>query len=489
MALALVFRLAFWALTRRVVDSADAIHYVRVAEQFFDGEFLNFNARITLLYPALCALTNLVAPDLETACRVVSLLASSLLVYPVYRITAACHGRSAARYAALMVAIGPWFADYGSRIAPEALMSVLWFAAIWAFARSLRDGGPWLIVAPAAFFALHLTRPEGTFLMLAAPLGGMILCVGPGRAKAKRLIPFIVTAGLLLAAYAAFMRLAVGEATINPRISDAGDSLRHIFVVRAEATVKTFLKLLGEVIPIMLGPVVLVFAGVGLFRPALANDGDNGRRDDGRDDGRRDLRLELLVIYFALVQAALAVLSTYASPRYIMPLAIAAAIWAGRGMAVVARQAAGLKRGRWLRFAPVILVVGLWLFGAAVAVAPEYLGRTPQQPREFKIAGQWMKAQGLEPGLIVTRKPWVGFYAGMDTVGPEADASVERVIAYGRQAGARYLVIDERHTAKMVPGLQPLLDPANAPPQLESLNAALSPYPDARIVIYRFREL
>jgi len=52
--------------------------------------------------------------------------------------------------------------------------------------------------------------------------------------------------------------------------------------------------------------------------------------------------------------------------------------------------------------------------------------------------------------------------------------------------GARYLVVDERHSVAIVPALRALLDPAKAPSSLRLVRADLSPYPDARVVIYEF---
>ena len=93
----------------------------------------------------------------------------------------------------------------------------------------------------------------------------------------------------------------------------------------------------------------------------------------------------------------------------------------------------------------------------------------------------------LETGLIMTRKPQVGYYAGMPTAGPRLDASLQDILSLADAGDFRYLVIDERYSAAMVPSLAPLLDPPNAPPPLRLLNSNASPYPNARVLIYAFR--
>ena len=105
------------------------------------------------------------------------------------------------------------------------------------------------------------------------------------------------------------------------------------------------------------------------------------------------------------------------------------------------------------------------------------------KPLEYKIAGKWMQAN-LEPGLIMSRKPQVGHYANMPTSGPAPDDTLEKIHERLMQADFRYLVVDQRYSTQMIPALKPLLDPVNAPPWLRMLKADLSPYDDARIVIY-----
>jgi hypothetical protein len=62
---------------------------------------------------------------------------------------------------------------------------------------------------------------------------------------------------------------------------------------------------------------------------------------------------------------------------------------------------------------------------------------------------------------------------------------VADAVQRARDVSAKYLVVDERYTASMAPGLVPLLDPANASPQdLRLLQLVVPPYPNARVAIY-----
>ncbi len=466
MAAALACRLVFLGLSPRAIDSADSIQYLEVARRFSDGHFLDFYARIPVLYPALTALAGLIVPDLEWAAILVSLFASVLLVWPVYRFSEAMHGRASARVAVLTVCLWPWLVDYGCRVAPEALMSLLWFGALWALVRTIRAGGVWPYLAATLCFGLHLTRPEGIFLWFAAPFVALILQDREQGARASRLIPFVILSVFWLGLYAVFMRLVTGEAVVTSRAN--ASTLQYVFVERGADTAKAFLALFGQVLPVMLGPFFLLFAGAGLFMAGGA---------------RRDTRLEWMVAAFAGVQFVLAGLSTYAEPRYVMNVAIVLSLWSARGIALTTLRAVERHRSRWVQALPIAALVLLLGFGLAANTVPPLFGRMSYQPVEYKLAGEWMK-EHLEPGLILCRKPQVGFYAGMPSTGPAANETLPQIVARAREAGARYLVVDERYSTKMIPGLKPLLDPANAPKGLRLLKADLSPYPAARIVIY-----
>lgn len=467
LALALLFRLFYLFAMPRILDTADAVHYLDTAEHFASGDFFGFNPKIPVLYPLLAAMAHFLVRDYEWACNIVSLVASTLLIIPLYGLARDLHGRSTARTAALLAAVWPWLIDYACRVAPDALGCTLWFLSIWLLARGMRRGGAWLVAAPFAFFALHLTRPEGTALVAAAVVGGIFLSLDPAtfrvdRQGLKRLGLFVVPVIVLLVVHAVYMRMVTGQTTMNYRAQ---------FVVRDFDLVlmlSTAVKTFAEVLPLMLGPALLLFIGVGFFH-----------RDTERN---RDFRLEAFVLWFALCQWGLSLFVLSAEPRYLMSVIVTLSIWSARGMVLVARDAAGLRWGRVLRLLPAAFAISLMLAGTAITVGAEHIGQRAQTPHEYKEVGRWMK-ENLEPGLIFTRKPQVGYYAGMQTAGPDLTDTLDEAIARAKRMGARYMVVDERNTAQMVRGIAPLLDPANAPPSLRLLKE-FSQYPQSRVVVY-----
>lgn len=467
-ALALSLRTAYLLVTPRILDSADAIHYIEAARHFATGDFVGFNAKIPILYPMLGALAHFLNSDYEWALAFVSLAASTLLILPVYALSRDLHGARAARTACILISVWPWLIDYASRPGPDALGCTLWFSSVWLFSRALRRGGLWIAAALVSFIALHLTRAEGTVLIAAAFVGAFILILDPRSGSLRRFIPFAVGCVVCLAAYAAYMHFVTGSATVNYRIQ----FILHDFSFPrfASAALRSF----SDVLPVMIGPVPLLFAGVGLF---------HRRRDDMFP---RDLRLEFFVLFFAAAQwfISLFVLST--EPRYLMSVVVTFGLWAARGISLVSDDWAKHAWGRFVRWLPIAGTVFLMLIGSVASIGVHFLDRQPTQPVEYKTVGLWMR-DNLPPGLIFTRKPQVGYYADMPTTGPNKRDTLAQAIERAKSVHARYVVVDERYSVKIVPGIAPLLDPALAPKDLIHLKT-FDPYPASRVQVYAVAE-
>ena len=470
LALALICRVGFMLAMPRVLDTADAVHYLRAAEHIASGSWLDVDPKIPILYPMVVAAFHLFAPDFEWAGRLASLAFSVLLVVPVYLLALDMHGDRTARIAALTVAIWPWLMDYGCRVSTESLAVFLWFLAVWLFARGLRaERLGWMVGAALTFVALHEARPEGTFILLAAIPASLVLGFRAEGIRWGRLTLFGCISGAAFLGHMFYTRAVLGHATVNHRLSFIGEQPEGSTVLVDLA--RTFIAMSTDVPAVMLGPVLWMLAGAGLFMAG---------------NTKRDLRLETYVMFFALVQWCVAIPVLSPSPRYMMATLIAATLWSSRGIVVVGQWAGESSARPYLRAAPAGALVALMGFQALVTLGAERVpGRVPREPREYKAVGEWM-ASNLEAGLIMTRKPQVGYYAGMESSGPRLDDSLEDMLVMAQSGSFRYLVVDERHGTKMAPALGPLLDPANAPSELRLLRADLSPYPQARVVVYEF---
>jgi hypothetical protein len=305
--------------------------------------------------------------------------------------------------------------------------------------------------------------------MLGSPLAAIILCYRRDRAHWARLAVYTGVILMLTAAYAVVMKSILGSVTVSYRAPMSGDIFDY-FRRGAIPLVKTFMRLNFDVLPVMLGPLLLVFFGVGFFRYS---------------DESRKPRLETFILFFCLIQWSLTLANFSPEPRYVMTVVIALSLWSVKGIELLQHRAFYWQKYRWLRFLPVTLLAMTLGLGLAEPLAGQYLGSIPRTPIEYKAAGKWMQ-ENLEPGYIFCRKPQVGFYADMPSIGPDVSYTPELLALAAKDIGARYFVFDMRYSADILPALRPLLDTTLAHENYHLLSDDLSEHPDTQIVIYQF---
>lgn len=462
-------RAAYWWAVPRMLDSADAVRYLETAHTLTDRDVLSVDPKIPLLYPALVAHAHLFF-DLETAGQAVSFLFSVLLVVPLYFLARALHGATVARVAGVLAVLWPWLIDYSNRVATEPLAVFLWITGALFLWMGLQPGGPmrWMVVAGLAFGGLHLARPEGTFILIGAAGMFLFLPRDEWRGVVRKLAVYALVTGFILFFHAWFIYRLTGLWTVNYRVGFIGDQPEGSTVLVDLG--KTVVAMTADVPAVMLGPLMWAFFGVGLV---------------SRGDDPRRWRMEAAILALVALQWLVVIPVLSPAPRYLMAAFVALLPWVARGIDVAGHALVEATSRRWTRGLPLAIVAAWMALHLSAAVASEWGSGVPAQPWEYKIAGEWMR-EHLEPGVIVTRKPQVGFYADMPTAGVAADATLDEIVTSARAAGRRYLVVDERYSAGLVPALASLLNPEKAPQELRLVNAELSPYPEARIVVYEF---
>jgi hypothetical protein len=273
--------------------------------------------------------------------------------------------------------------------------------------------------------------------------------------------PYAATLALLVLVSTLYNRSVTGETTANYRV---GFILEEFDWMRFT---QTTLSTLTDVIPVMLGPIIMLFLGVGLFMVPRTE---------------RRPAAEGVLLAFILTQWFVSLFVLSPAPRYLMAPIIGLTFWAAAGIVLVMRRAVSLRWGKLVAPLPLLALVGFMLVGSVQTLAAEHVGQRPRQPREYKTAGIWIR-ENLEPGLIFTRKPQIAWYAQMPSTGPALEDDLAEALARGTNAGAAYLVVDERYTTA---ALRPLLDPDVAPDSLEHL-ATFEDIPNAKVILYRFK--
>jgi len=356
-------------------------------------------------------------------------------------------------------------------VATEPVAVFLFVSGVWCLVRATglesMGGRGWVAGAAMAFSGLHLARPEGMFVLLAAAIAGAVLFYRRDGRLRRFAVTFGAVAAVGIAVNTAYVQVVADVWTVNYRVGFIGEQPEGSTVLRELA--RTLRGMAVDVPAVMLGPLLWLFVGIGLVQA-------------GRDV--RHVRAEVTVLFFAAVQwlVVLPVLSP--SPRYLMSALVLVMLWCGRGISETGRLLGAHVSVRGGRWAPAAAALLFFAGHLAFAIAGQRFGEgSLRPPREYKVAGQWM-GEHLEHGTILTRKPQVAYYAGMPSIGPALDASLEEIVAMGEAGVYRYLVVDERYSARMAPSLHGLLDPETAPETLRLIRDDLSPYPDARVVVY-----
>ena len=224
------------------------------------------------------------------------------------------------------------------------------------------------------------------------------------------------------------------------------------------------------------------------------------------------LRAELLLI--ASLAGPLSFLPFFIQPRYLAGVLIPALVWIGGGTAwlgewlartwaqiraerplrvsggAVAREQrgrgeegyAGYRSQSLLRALPVLLLALLMLWQAPRLWEQQQTGGGFRQAH--RAAADALVAVGVtQDELVLSRFPAIAFHAGVRWA-PTPAASWPEVAAYARRKGATFLALDALE-ARLRPQLAFLLDPAQAPADLEYLNAVDDG--TGPVLIYRFR--
>ena len=395
-------------------------------------------------YPILVAIASLLGPGRELPGRVVSMVASLVLVALLWVVARRRTGPAMALLPASLVAFHPLLAIYGGAIMTESTFLALAFAGVALLdAGRARWGGSLLgaswwvrpeaaLVAPlAALFAPLPWRGRMAALLLAACVAlpySLVLRVEQGHWS---LTPKSVLVRAPFAnARAAEWRLADSTAFadsvgVGARLVRDGGSILRAYPGRlldqARALVDAWtwplllLTALGLALPAGRGPW-LAFGVLPLVYPLLS--------------GPADLRFAQLVV----PALALPIVS-FVSPR--------------GPLRAIARA----------------LAVAATLLGVALL----WLGRPAERALAFddgpmtamRGAGAWLAQHAPRDAVVMDRKSYVAFFADRRHM-QLPDEPLDRLLDYARTSGATYLVVEEYVVRGLRPQLAPLLRPDGA---------------------------
>lgn len=432
--MALALRLALAAGNTGI--TMDSPTYVAMSERLRAGGYQHHG------YPLLVAIASAALPGRELPGRAVSVLCGVLLVALIYGLARRRLPPAASALAALLVALHPLIAVYSGAIMSESAFALFLLAGLFAV-----TAGRALLAGLVLGFAFVI-RPEAA---LVAPLAALLGLRG-GRAWLR----FALGASLVLLGYAAFLRAELGVWTVTPKT----------FLVRAPAeTPSAFEYRAEDAAPATPRPGTaprLAAAAPALFRHAP------------RVAARY---LSLLVAGWPWPLLILSVIGLIGAPRaWLAPLALlpglalvplqqemrflipvfgALALFAAFGAWRLVGWARGARRG----------AIALAALAVLAGVAMTWRGDAGSQARRFddgpmdayRAAGAWLGRNGRAGAVVMDRKAYVPFFAGMSHV-QLGDDPYDTIVETARASAVDYLVVEEFVADAFRPQLRPLLD-------------------------------
>jgi predicted membrane-bound mannosyltransferase len=210
-ALAVVLRTTRYMIEHRI--DKDSVGYIYMAEKLAQGKIndaISMNPRMPPLYVVLLALGEYSGMGAETAGVIVSILAGTLLIVPVFLVSKKIFGDKVGLVSAFLVATHPHLIRLSTEVMRDSLFLFMVFSAI-AFAVYAADHSgisrKWYLSGAFAGLAA-MTRSEGTFLI--ASIFIWILLESAVQARGGEITALLKrSAGLLICAVAGFLLMTV----------------------------------------------------------------------------------------------------------------------------------------------------------------------------------------------------------------------------------------------------------------------------------------
>ncbi|HEY65304.1 MAG TPA: glycosyltransferase family 39 protein [Caldilineae bacterium] len=514
-----------WAQADRVVWG-DEPFYLWLGQSWLTGHGYQFfgysGTHFSPLFPLIAGGLGLLLGDLERGSLVVYVITGALLALPLYGIARRVHGEQAAALAALIAAVYPALTAgvlfWGTMTEPLFLLCAA--VGIYGLVRATQEGGlgAWAMAA-IAFGLAYLTRTEGLLYFLVGLAAWVILTWGRPVSLQRWLAGvglYVVLFAVIILPYVIYLHQATGVWQLAEEAGAAFDTTtglayqdpaafdkatwrldrsgKEVYLFSPESDRVSFLdsvranprgflrrvrRNLRDLRDTLFTPKLVPWAMVGLVALGLFS----------RPWDRRRLRGELLLI--GALAPPLSFVLFFIQERYLAGMLLPIMLWAAMGtlalgdwlrdsIAQLCERWGRWREWRWLPAVLVLLI--LWLMAPQVAALQQ---RTHSFQRTHKTAGYWLRDHGVTAeDVVMCRYPAIAFHAGAAWAATPAE-EWPWVLRYARARGADYLVVDQWEVERLRPQLRFLLDPAQAPPELEhlaTLRGGVGP-----VVIYRLR--
>ncbi len=478
----------------RFAAAVDEVNYLKLGiSGKLNGLSDVFHTYWSPLLPMLISFSCAIFEDYVFAGRFVSIIAGSLLAVPVYLLGKHVYDEAVGLVAAAFVGFFPPLAFQSTQVLTEPLGMLLAAFAIYLGMKCLDQHSIRNILITAILAGLlYLNHPIGMGFFVV--IGGWLFFGFLFRRSLKRLVPvmFFVMGFIFVASpYVIYLKKETGIWTpstklaanqqfefyeneddfdpfrsldeknqsvpfdqiyhIGSFIRDSGGSQQSISTFHIDSFLTKYMKnlygMLKRSIPEFLTTIPMLFLGVGLL---------------GVSWKAQQRKKTLYLLSFVGFYWFLLLPSFHIIERYLTPLWPVCAIWIANGAVQFHKSLSSYeslkslfsRRMNYIGGIASVITIALFLVLSFMPELGRVLSRNPfskeywSPPVEQKIAGLWLRDQTPERKVIMSRYQTVDIYAGNYDIRESItipDNELDRVVAYARNRGVNYLVLNERY--------------------------------------------
>lgn len=481
-----------FSLTSKEVVYPDSCLYLSFAKSILKGKFsFDFKEGIKTIYPPLYSIADAVlsffSGDLESSAVFVSVLAGTLLIIPVFYLARTLYQEKAAWFSAILVSLSPILLHWSGAMLTESLFITLFISGIALGLYAIEHKKGVLFFLSGAFIGLsYLARIIGLAAIPVIVLWTIFFFIGVDKSGSyslkeicKKVGAFLVlfTLGFFIVTgpYLVHLRTVFGYWTVSASYgsvkgmveAEGASTLSGWEGAKTQKAEETLAAKLVRKIMLNVRNYAMALLGM-LFVTALFVIAGLFPR------WKVLYVLSFILVYFGalLVQPLSPMLDERV--RYLSPILPLLLVMASGGM---------LRIQEWLKGAavkkaaiPVMIGIVLLSFLPQTRMFPvqfnKFWGKGNSVNLREKV-GIWMKENLPAPVRVMSRKPYIPYYA--DAIWFVTPATYEEVIKLAHSKGVDYIVVDRSIEFYLRPELRFLFDTAQRPADLKFMGGIRHP--------------
>ena len=498
-AINLILKLFLWKFSNYTLNQ-DSIYWLENARCFRNFDLLNYDlGRPGWTYPLLIAFLSFVIRDLETCGILVSILASTFLVIPVFYISLNVFNRSVAILASFLVTLYPYLNIFSIAIFSEATYLAMVMMSVWAGFHAWKSQKiRWVVLSGVLMGWVYLTRAEGIGFGVILGLWFLLCTLDKNELAYKKwhlLVAYGLSFSSLVFLGVLFLHWKTGAWTLTTQIGNIAlgledgetigrikQDLKNIDTYFLDHYKVFFLKYISNVkkiftfgLPEIFYFPLMLFAGMGLCHQSVWEKG-------------RGKNLIFLILF--TVPPILLIPISHVITRYLLVLVPLLLILVAAGIEEINRRAQANRIPLLKRKSILIVLLPPLLILSLSPTFRSYLKLLPIYPIEYKETGHWIKQNTPETSVLFSQVALLGHFSqrkmivirsSNSTTMYETKTLDEILLLVVNKEIPYYLIAQERWKSTT---LHHLLKDDFHHPKLKRIYVN-DKYPKAKVVIYK----